>query len=64
MSRAISQRDRILPARSRKLFKGIGPAAKAIPELRKNKPGKSVGIKYVNDGLRPAFSTRIHVFKK
>ena len=64
MAKVLSQNDRLLTGSARKLEKGKGPSAKAVPKLRKNKPGKSLGIGYVNDGLGLGMNTPKNSFKR
>ena len=59
----ISQKDRILSGKDRKLQKGIGPTERAAPRLHKNKPGKTVGIGYIDGGLRAEMATSKHIFQ-
>jgi len=59
-----NRNDRLLSDKGRKISRGIGPSARSIPALKQNKPGKSVGIGYVGDGLRPSIKTSKHVFEK
>ena len=64
MAKVLSQNDRLLTKKARKLEKGIGPSQEAVPTLSKNKPGKSLGIGYLNNGFSPNINTGKHTFKR